>query len=152
LKEQATALRPTPCQRLRIRSSSLAQTSASFRPPPPLLHPLGNMISLSPERGTCCPGSRRRHTGDFTRCPSDGETNAAVVRLLFGQSLSSGYGVGSPDRLFGFSSYSKRFSVRGDSLLFSFLWRREVFSFAGPEAGLDCWIFLIGLKETGHFV
>lgn len=35
---------------------------------------------------------------------------------------------------------------------FPFFWRREVFSFAGPEAGLDCWIFLIGLKETGHFV
>lgn len=41
-KEQAAALRPTPCQRPRTRSSSLAQNSASFRPPPPLLHPLDN--------------------------------------------------------------------------------------------------------------
>ena len=69
------------------------------------------------------------------------------MRLLFGQSLSSGYGVGSPDRLFGFSSYSKRFSVRGDLV---FLFGRRG-SFAGPEAGLDRWIYLIGLKETGHF-
>jgi hypothetical protein len=68
------------------------------------------------------------------------------VRLLFGQSLSSGYGVGSPDRLFGFSSYSKRFGPRRDFSPLS----RETFRLQ-DQAGLDCWIYLIRLKETGHF-
>lgn len=89
-----------------------------------------------------CLGSRRRHTGDFTRCPSDGETDAAVARLLFGQSLSSGYGVGSPDRLFAFRT-TPNASVRG---LCSFL---ELCP--QDQAGLDCWIYLIRLRETGHF-
>jgi len=94
-------------------------------------------------RKTRCPGSRRRRAGDFTRCPSDGETNAAVVRLLFGQSLSSGYGVGSPDRLFAFRT-TPNASVRG---LCSFL---ELCP--QDQAGLDCWIYLIRLRETGHHV
>jgi len=68
------------------------------------------------------------------------------VRLLFGQSLSSGYGVGSPDRLFGFSNYFKRFGPRRG---FSPLPRERLR--LQDQAGLHCWIYLIRLKETGHF-
>jgi len=78
---------PPPTTFESVREPS-AQFTASFRPPPPLLHPLDTHTSLLRQTLCVCLGSRRRHTGDFTRCPSDGETDAAVARLLFGPSLS----------------------------------------------------------------
>lgn len=74
------------------------------------------------------------------------------MRLLFGQSLSSGYGVGSPDRLFGFSSYSKR--SRSAAIHFTslnYFWRKEGFV-CRTRMGLNCWIYLIGLKKLVIFV
>jgi hypothetical protein len=73
------------------------------------------------------------------------------VRLLFGQSLSSGYGVGSPDRLFGFSSYSKRFSVRGDSLLFSFFLEEGGFFVCRTRSGFGLLDFLDRTERNWSF-
>jgi len=143
LKEQATALRP-PANDFRIRSESLA----NFQRPSVLRH-------LSSIHWTACHSSedslsrlakeayRGLHTVSERR--RDGCCSCAVV--IRAVPVPSGYGVGSPDRLFGFSSYSKRFGPRRDFSPLS----RETFRLQ-DQAGLDCWIYLIRLRETGHHV
>lgn len=73
------------------------------------------------------------------------------MRLLFGQSLSSGYGVGSPDRLFGFSSYSKRSrsaAVHFTSL--NFFLEEGAFRLQ-DQSGFGLLDLLDRTEETGHF-
>jgi len=72
---------PTTSESVQSRWQTYSVLPSSATSPPST----GQHVTL---RKTRCPGSRRRHTGDFTRCPSDGETDAAVARLLFGPSLS----------------------------------------------------------------
>ena len=144
MKEQATALRPTPPTTLESvrsrrhnlqRPSVLRHLSSIHWTHTNLLRKILCVSGLAKEayRGLHTVSERRR--GGCCR-----------VRLLFGQSLSFGYGVGSPDRLFGFSDYSKRFGPRRD---FSPLPRKRLR--LQDQAGLDRWIYLIRLKETGHF-
>ena len=72
------------------------------------------------------------------------------MRLLFGQSLSSGYGVGSPDRLFGFSSYSKR--SRSAAIYFTSLSLLEEAAFRlQDQSGFGLLDLLDRTEETGHF-
>jgi hypothetical protein len=108
-----------PANDFRIRSESSAQFTASFRPPPPLLHPPDTHITFS-GGFVCVSGLAKEAHRGFHTVSERRRDGCCRVRLLFGQSLSSGYGVGSPDRLSGFSSYSKRFGPRRDfsSLLF----------------------------------
>jgi len=139
LKEQATALRP-PANDFRIRSESLA----NFQRPSVLRH-------LSSIHWTACHSSedslsrlakeayRGLHTVSERR--RDGCCSCAVV--IRAVPVPSGYGVGSPDRLFAFRT-TPNASVRG---LCSFL---ELCP--QDQAGLDCWIYLIRLRETGHHV
>jgi len=139
LKEQATALRP-PRQRLPNPFRVVGKLTASFRPPPPLLHPLDN--GLSPEDALsrlATEAYRGLHTVSERR--RDGCCSCAVV--IRAVPVPSGYGVGSPDRLFAFRT-TPNASVRG---LCSFL---ELCP--QDQAGLDCWIYLIRLRETGHHV
>jgi hypothetical protein len=136
---------PPPTTFESVREPS-AQFTASFRPPPPLLHPLDIHTLTFSGRLVCVSGLAKEAHRGFHTVSERRRDGCCRVRLLFGQSLSSGYGVGSPDRLFGFSSYSKRFGPRRDFSPLS----RETFRLQ-DQAGLDCWIYLIRLKETGHF-
>jgi len=134
----------------RIRSESSAQFTASFRPPPPLLHPLDTHYP-SPEDLCVCLGSRRRHTGDFTRCPSDGETDAAECGCYSASPCPPDMGL---VRLIVYLAFraTPNVLVRGEtSLLFPhFLGEEGEEVRLQDQAGLSCWIYLIRLKETGH--
>jgi hypothetical protein len=95
-----------PRRQPRERGSSLARATgtiyhSAIRPPPPLLHPLDLLLSpISPrgEKREKAVQAREGGTkGNQTRCPRTVQIDVAVVRLLFGPSLSPlGYGVGSP--------------------------------------------------------
>jgi hypothetical protein len=95
-----------PRRQPRERAPSLARATgtiyhSAIRPPPPLLHPLDLLLSpISPrgEKREKAVQAREGGTkGNQTRCPRTVQIDVAVVRLLFGPSLSPlGYGVGSP--------------------------------------------------------
>jgi hypothetical protein len=97
---------PPLASNLRERIRSLARVAGtiyysvipSSTTSPPSTGP--SFLSIFPrerEKRKSGPGSRRRHTEEKTRCPRTVQTDVAVVRLLFGPSLSPlGYGVGSP--------------------------------------------------------
>lgn len=135
-----------------VRSSS-AQFTASFRPPPPLLHPLdiSHHITFLGRLVCACPGSRRRHTGDFNTVSErrrDGCCSCAVVIRPVPVLRIWGWFARSFIRLF--ELLQTLWSAAILLLSFSFSEEGEELRLQ-DQAGFDRWIYLIGLKETGHF-
>ena len=94
-----------PRRQARERAPSLARLPAPYTTAPSVLHHLSSIhwtssLSISPrgeqrkKKSGLAKGAQR---GSKTRCPRTVQIDVAVVRLLFGPSLSPlGYGVGSP--------------------------------------------------------